>query len=89
MVSNLFSRKFLNVFVILFFISFVIGSCSKDDGPAGTEPSSINPSGITIYKNQTGNPDADALQAHYEDDDHIINFYKVMVKILDYFLFFF
>ena len=72
---NLFSRKFSNVFVILFLLSFVIGSCSKDDGPTGTEPSPIDLSGFTIYKNQTGNPDADALQAHYEDDNHTINFY--------------
>ncbi|MGB7785075.1 MAG: hypothetical protein WBL27_03140 [Salinimicrobium sp.] len=74
MVHKLFDSKRLGlVFTLL--LSFVVMSCSTENDPDDPETPSTNPQGLTIYKNQTGDPNADVLQAHYEDDDHLINIY--------------
>ncbi|SCY57724.1 hypothetical protein [Flavobacterium caeni] len=59
------------LFICIFIVSMV--SCSdKDEKPiVTTKPSSD----FTIYKNQTGSPNADALQARFKNEQLEINIY--------------
>lgn len=60
--------------LFLFGLGVAIG-CSKEDSPEGDQqPVDSN---FMLFKNQTGNPDADALQAQYtsEFNDYKVNYY--------------
>lgn len=74
MASNFTYSKHFHLFPGLFILLLMFVSCSTENDP-DPEPSSTNPQGLTLYKNLTGDPNADALQAHYEDDDNVINIY--------------
>lgn len=63
-------KHFSKAFFILFSLLMLL-ACSKDDkSPAEPELKKI-----IVYKNQTGDPNADALQAQYNEKDFALNFY--------------
>ncbi|GAB2777296.1 hypothetical protein [Salinimicrobium soli] len=74
MIFKLTRAKSFFVLIYLLPLYFLAG-CSTDDGPSEPDTSTSNPQGLTVYKNQTGNPNADALQAHYEDNNVMIDIY--------------
>lgn len=58
--------------LLLIFISFALAfSCSEKED----ESSNNVDSNLIVYKNQTGNVNADALQAQYKDSQGVLNFY--------------
>ena len=63
-------KHFSKAFFILFSLLMLL-ACSKDDkSPAEPELKKI-----IVYKNQTGDLNADALQAQYKENDFTLNFY--------------
>ncbi|MGV9003095.1 hypothetical protein [Flavobacterium sp.] len=58
--------------IIFTFLIFGISiSCSKDDDSSNQPENSM----MTVYKNQTGNLEGNALQAKYKKTDYTFNFY--------------
>lgn len=59
--------------------AFIIGvgiySCSSDDGGSNPDPSKSQASDWTVFKNQTGDPAANALQAQYHNQNGTLNIY--------------
>ena len=62
-------KKINRVLVLLSFVVFIL-SCSKEDSISATEVSTI-----TVYKNQSTNTGADALQAQHVNSKGTLNFY--------------
>ena len=62
--------KTIKQLLFLFLLTSVFFSCETDEG--STQSTDFN---LIIYKNQTGDVNADALQAQYKDVDGTLNFY--------------
>lgn len=73
------TKKFIYPLVLLSFILIFASSCKKDEDNYNNVLSTITIDGIkfTIFKNQTANPLADAIQAQIVDAEknYTINFY--------------
>jgi hypothetical protein len=67
--------KRFTLILIAFIIGLGIYSCSSDDGGNNPDPSKPQASDWTVFKNQTGNPSANALQAQYHNPSGTLNIY--------------
>lgn len=69
-------KTFLRLSLLLFIASCtgIFIRCSSDDSGNGGQ-TGTNDYQLTVFKNQTGNPDANALQAQYKDDNGVLNVY--------------
>ena len=67
--------KRFTLILIAFIIGLGIYSCSSDDGGNNPDPSKPQASDWTVFKNQTGNPNANALQAQYHNPSGTLNIY--------------
>jgi hypothetical protein len=66
---------------IFILATFIIGlgvySCSSDDRENNPDPSGPQTSDWTVFKNQTGDPNANALQAQYQNQNETLNIYGI------------
>jgi hypothetical protein len=64
--------KNFNPFLLIIFSFVIFFSCSESDD---NDYINDNTSGLTVFKNQTGDPNADALQAQHVDAEGVLNIY--------------
>jgi hypothetical protein len=63
--------KIINRVLITILVIGIVLSCSKDEGGSSNNVDS----NLILYKNQTGDINANALQAQYKDSQGVLNFY--------------
>ncbi|WCO02755.1 fibrobacter succinogenes major paralogous domain-containing protein [Psychroserpens ponticola] len=66
-------KQLFRLALLVISIFIIVLSCSKDDSTDSTDESTN--SNLTVYKNQTGDFNADALQAQHKDSNGTFNFY--------------
>jgi uncharacterized protein (TIGR02145 family) len=64
-------RQFFNHCLIVAILALFVSSCTKEDNNTPTTAAN----GLTVYKNKTGDVNANALQAQYKDPKFDIYFY--------------